>query len=99
MRCRERFRSKMGYRPVTMLLPNPFCALTAAKIAGLQATVLLLLTLLVKARIQIKLASGVGLLLLLLQTLVFLAVSGGLGVVAIAAGLVIARNRRQTAAA
>ncbi|MCP9917761.1 hypothetical protein [Cyanobium sp. ATX 6F1] len=41
-----------------MLLPSPFCPLTAAKIAGLQAMVLLLLTLLIKARVQIKAASG-----------------------------------------
>ena len=62
-----------------MLLPSPLCPLcplTAAKIAGLQATVLLLLTLLFKARIQIKAASALGLVLLALQTLVFLAATG-----------------------
>jgi len=56
-----------------MFLPSPFCLLPAAKIAGLQATVLLLLTALIKARIQIKAASALGLSLLALQTLVFLA--------------------------
>lgn len=80
-------------RIFTMLLPNPFCPLTAAKIAGLQATVLLLLTCLIKARIQIKAASALGLFLLALQTLVFLAASGALGLAALAAGAV-ALNRR-----
>jgi hypothetical protein len=81
-----------------MLLPSPFCPLTAAKIAGLQATVLLLLTLLIKARVQIKAASALGLFLLALQTLVFLAASGALGLAAIAAGA-FALTRRQTQAA
>ncbi|MCX5930731.1 MAG: hypothetical protein NTW83_02560 [Cyanobacteria bacterium] len=81
-----------------MLLPSPLCPLTAAKIAGLQATVQLLLTLLFKARIQIKAASALGLVLLALQTLVFLAASGALGLAAITAGAV-ALNRRQTQAA
>ena len=81
-----------------MLLLSPFCPLTAAKIAGLQATVLLLITLLIKARVQIKAASALGLFLLALQTLVFLAASGALGLAAIAAGA-FAMNRRQTQAA
>ncbi len=76
-----------------MLLPSPFCPLTAARITGLQATVLLLLTCLIKARIQIKAASALGLFLLALQTLVFLAASGALGLAALAAGAV-ALNRR-----
>jgi hypothetical protein len=62
------------------MLFTPLCPLNAAKIAGLQATVLLLLTLLIKARIQIKAASTVGVVLLALQTLVLLAVAGALGV-------------------
>jgi hypothetical protein len=78
-----------------MLLPCPFCPLTAAKIAGLQATVLLLLTLLIKARIQIKAASALGLFLLALQTLVFLAASGALALAALG-GVAFALNRRQT---
>jgi hypothetical protein len=81
-----------------MLLPSPLCPLTAAKIAGLQATVLLLLTLLFKARIQIKAASALGLVLLALQTLVFLAATGALGLAAITAGA-LALNRRQAQAA
>lgn len=81
-----------------MLLPIPFCPFTAAKIAGLQATVLLLLTLLIKSRIQIKAASALGLFLLALQTLVFLAVGGGLGLAALG-GLAFAPYRRQAQAA
>ncbi|MFN9546398.1 MAG: hypothetical protein ACK6AD_04905 [Cyanobacteriota bacterium] len=81
-----------------MLLPCPLCPLTAAKIAGLQATVVLLLTLLIKARIQIKAASALGLTLLALQTLVFLAVASALGLAAVG-GVVYAVNRRPTQAA
>jgi hypothetical protein len=40
----------------TVLLATPPCPLTAASLLGLKATVLLLITLLIKARIQIKLA-------------------------------------------
>lgn len=80
-----------------MLLPNPFCPLgcplTAAKIAGLQATVLLLLTLLIKARVQIKAASAIGFALLALQTLVFLAAAGSLGLLALG-GVAYAVSRR-----
>ncbi len=78
-----------------MLPPLPFCPLTAARIAGLQATVLLLLTLLIKARIQIKAASALGLFLLALQTAVFLAAAGALGLAALGGG-VLAWNRRPT---
>ncbi len=81
-----------------MLLPRPLCPLTAAKIAGLQATVLLLLTCLIKARIQIKAASALGLFLLALQTLVFLAASSALGLAALG-GVAFALNRRQAQAA
>ena len=81
-----------------MLLPPPFCPLTAARIAGLQATVLLLLTLLIKAKVQIKAASALGLSLLALQTLVFLAAAGALGLVAVG-GAVLLLNRPRAAAA
>ena len=60
------------------MLLNPFCPLTTAKVLALKATVLLLLTLLIKARVQILAGSALGIALLLLQALVFLAVSGGL---------------------
>ena len=59
-------------------LLNPFCPLTTAKILALKATILVLLTLLIKARVQILTGSALGIALLMLQTLVFLAVSGGL---------------------
>ena len=62
-----------------MLLLTPLCPLTAARLLGLKATVVLLITLLIKARIQIKLASALGLFLLALQTLLFLAAAGALG--------------------
>jgi hypothetical protein len=80
-------------RFTAMLLPNPLCPLSVAKIAGLQATVLLLLTLLIKARVQIKAASALGLALLVLQTLVFLAATGALGLAGLG-GLAVAVNRR-----
>jgi hypothetical protein len=60
------------------VLLNPFCPLTTAKVLALKATVLLLLTLLIKAKVQIVAGSALGIALLLLQALVFLAVSGGL---------------------
>ncbi|MCT0215442.1 hypothetical protein KQ298_03755 [Synechococcus sp. CS-1330] len=44
----------------------------------MKATVLLLLTLMIKARVQIVAGSAIGIFFLLLQTLVFLATSGGL---------------------
>ena len=81
-----------------MLPPSPFCLLKATKIAGLQATVLLLLTLLIKARIQIKAASALGLALLALQTLVFVAIAGPHGLAALG-GVAFALNRRQGQAA
>jgi len=64
-----------------LLLLSPLCPLTAARLLGLKATVLVLITLLIKARIQIKFASALGLFLLALQTLVFLAAAGTLGLV------------------
>ena len=60
------------------VLLNPFLPFNTAKVLSLKATVLLLLTLLIKARIQIVAGSAIGIFLLLLQTLVFLAISGGL---------------------
>ncbi|MFN9646388.1 MAG: hypothetical protein ACK6BG_15005 [Cyanobacteriota bacterium] len=80
-----------------MLLPNPFCPLAcplnAARVAGLRATVRLRLTLLIKARVQIKEASAVGFALLALQTLGFLEAAGGLGLLALG-GAAVALNRR-----
>ena len=69
------------------VLLNPFLPFSTAKVLSLKATVLLLLTLLVKARVQIVAGSAIGIFLLLLQTLVFLAISGGLVLVAGGAAL------------
>lgn len=69
-----------------MLLPLPPCPLSAARIAGLQATVLILLTLLIKSRIQIKAASTIGWILLGLQTLIFVGVVGALGLAVVGGG-------------
>jgi hypothetical protein len=79
------------------MLPNPFCPLTTAKVLALKATVLVLLTLLIKARIQIAAGSAIGIVLLLLQTLVFLAISGGLVLAAGGAALYATQQRRPAA--
>jgi hypothetical protein len=79
------------------VLLNPFCPLTTAKVLALKATVLLLLTLLIKAKVQIVAGSALGMALLLLQTLVFLAVSGALVVAAGGAALVATQQRRPAA--
>jgi hypothetical protein len=80
------------------VLLNPFCPFTTAKMLALKATVLLLLTLLIKAKIRITAFSALGTFLLLLQTLVFLAISGGL-VVAVGAAAVYAMQPRRPAGA
>jgi hypothetical protein len=69
-----------------MLLPLLPCPFSAARTAGLQATVLILLSLLIKSRIQIKAASAIGWILLALQTLVFLGVVGALGLAVVGGG-------------
>ncbi len=76
------------------MLLNPFCPLTTAKVLALKATVLLLLTLLIKARVQIAAGSALGIALLLLQMLVFLAVSGGVVLAAGGAALYGTQQRR-----
>ena len=60
-----------------MLPLNPFFLVPAAKIAALQATVLFLIICLLKAKIQIKVASTIGIVLLFLQTTIFLIVLAG----------------------
>jgi hypothetical protein len=80
------------------VLLNPFCPFSAAKVLALKATVLLLLTLLIKARVQILAGSAIGIFLLLLQTLVFLAISGGLVLAAGGAALYNGQQRRSAAA-
>jgi hypothetical protein len=74
------------------VLLNPFCPFTTARILALRATVLLLLTLLIKAKVRITAFSALGLLLLTLQTLLFLALAGG------AAVLYVTQQRRSAAA-
>ncbi len=80
------------------MLLAPFCVFRAARVLALKATVLLLLTLLIKAKIRITAFSALGTALLVLQTLAFLAVSGGLAVVAGGAVLVAGRQRRPAGA-
>jgi hypothetical protein len=78
------------------VLLNPFLPFSTAKVLSLKATVLLLLTLLIKARVRIVAASALGIFLLVLQTLVFLAASVGL-VLAAGGAAVYATQRRRTA--
>ncbi len=73
---------------------NPFLPFSMAKALSLKATVLLLLTLLIKARVQIVAGSAIGIFLLLLQTLVFLAISGGLVLAAGGAAFYATQQRR-----
>ena len=84
------------------MLLNPFCPLfgpfNVAKVLALKATVLLLLTLLIKAKVRITAFSALGFFLLMLQTLVFLAVSGGIVLAAGGAALVAAQQRKGPAA-
>ncbi len=80
------------------MLLNPFCPLTSAKVLALKATVLLLLTLLIKAKVRITAFSALGFFLLMLQTLVVLAFSGGLVLAAGGAALYVAQQRRPSAA-
>lgn len=80
------------------MLLNPFCPITTAKLLALKATVLLLLTLLIKAKIRITAFSALGVVLLLLQTLLVLAVSGALVLAAGGAAFVAGQQRRRQAA-
>ena len=88
----------MGASPATPMLlpfpPCPFCGpLSAARIVALRAAVLVLLTLLIKAKLRITAFSALGFLLLLLQTLLFLAAAGTLGLLAGGAALYANRQR------
>ena len=80
------------------MLLKPFCPFSTAKVLALKATVVLLLTLLIKAKIRITAFSALGIVLLLLQTLAFLAVSGGLVLAAGGVALVVSQQRRQASA-
>ena len=81
-----------------MLLPCPLTPLLTAKVAGLKATVGLLLILLIKSKLLRVKMSFLGSVLALVLTLSFLAPTGGLGVIsagAVAWGL---QQRRSAAA-
>ena len=77
-----------------MLLLNPFCPISAAKIAGLKATVLLLLVLLIKSKLLRVKMSLLGSLLGLLLLTGFLVSTGLLSVVAGGAVLYAANQKR-----
>ena len=80
------------------MLLNPFYPFTTAKVLALKATILVLLKLVIKARVQIVAGSALGIALLLLQTLVFLAVSGGLVLAAGTAAIYTSQQRKGDAA-
>ena len=83
-----------------MVLMPPFCPFapcSALRIAGLQATVLLLLSLLIKAKIRIQAFSALGLALVLLQTLIGLAALAPLALAGIAAAAYAANQRSRSA--
>ena len=71
--------------------------MTTAKVLALKAAVLLLLTLLIKAKIRITAFSALGTFLLLLQTLLFLAIGGGLALAGGAALFAMQQRRPATA--
>ena len=79
------------------MLLNPLCPFSTAKVLALKATVLLLLTLLIKAKIRITAFSALGFFLLILQTLVFLAISGGLVLAAGGAAIYSTQKQRPVA--
>ncbi|MCP9802289.1 hypothetical protein KBY75_01755 [Cyanobium sp. T1G-Tous] len=60
------------------MLLNPFYVFSTNQILGLKATIALLLTQLIKAKIRITAFSALGIILLLLQALVFLATGAAL---------------------
>ena len=65
-----------------MLLPNPFCPISAAKIAGLKSTVMLLLVLLMKSKLLRLKMSLLGSVLGFVMLVGFLLTSGLLTVIA-----------------
>jgi hypothetical protein len=89
----------MGTVLAPLMLLNPFCPGTAARLLALRATVLVLLTMLIKAKVRITAFSALGFLLLMLQTLVLLAISGGLGLGIAGGALFVAKQQRRPAPA
>ena len=85
----------MGPISQLMLLLNPFCPISAAKIAGLKATVLLLLVLLCKSKLLRVKMSLVGSILGLLMLTGFLLSTGLLSVVAGGAVIYAANQKRR----
>ena len=81
-----------------VMLLNPLCPFGAARVLALKATVVLLLTLLIKAKVRITAFSALGIVLLLLQILLVLAAGGALGLLAGAAGLYALQQRRTATA-
>jgi len=77
-----------------MFLLNPFCPISAARIAGLKATVMLLLVLLIKSKLLRVKMSLVGSVLGLLMLTGFLISTGLLTVVAGGAVLYAANQKR-----
>ncbi|MFM2172490.1 MAG: hypothetical protein RLZZ54_417 [Cyanobacteriota bacterium] len=77
-----------------MLLLNPLCPISAAKIAGLKATVMLLLVLLIKSKLLRVKMSLLGSLLGLLMLTGFLISTGLLSVVAGGAVLYAVNQKR-----
>jgi hypothetical protein len=88
----------MGWPQRVAVFLNPFCPFSTAKVLSLKVTVLILLTLLIKAKIRITTYSALGFLLLLLQTLVFIALSSGVGLAAVGALLYVSQKRPPAAA-
>ena len=84
----------MGEDVTLTVLFKPFFLFTTTQVLALKGIVLLLLTLLFKARLQIVAGSALGIVLLLLQTLVFLSISGGLLLAAGGAALVATQRHR-----
>jgi len=93
-----RFVRQHGVRLRVAVLLNPLCPFSTAKVLALKATVLLLFTLLIKAKIRITAFSALGFLLLLLQTLVFMALTAGLGLAVGGAALTMRQQRRSATA-
>lgn len=81
--------------PIPVPLPCPF---SAARIAGLRATVMLLLILLFKSKLLRLKMSLLGSLLGLLLTLAFLASSGALALIAAGATAFAVQQRRSAGA-
>jgi hypothetical protein len=77
------------------MLFNPFCPFSTAKVLALNATVLMLLTLLIKARVQIAAGSVLGILFLMLQKLVFLVIVNGIVLAAGGAAVYAIQQRRK----